>query len=165
MVPGGGIVSRPGESVALSAGEGRAGQDERPLVRPQLEQAFVGGAGILQPDDVVNLGVSGGASGEARFFDAMDVIERHGLAGTVKDRGLVHVIPEAGDAILSEFFVETAPPLARLGAGEVGKDGRARPDDADEFAAIRLLHKMIARLAGVVGGIALVGEHGRCADR
>ena len=64
VVPGGGIVSGPGEAVALSAGESRAGKDKGTIVRAQLEQAFVGGAGILQSDDVVDLRVGGGAGGE-----------------------------------------------------------------------------------------------------
>ena len=110
----------------------------------------------------MNLGVRGGAGGEARLFDAMDVIERHRLAGSVKDRGLVHVIPEAGNAILNELFVEAAPPVARLGAGEVRKDRRAGPDDADKLAAIRFLHEVVARLAGVVRGIALVRAWAMC---
>ena len=158
MVPGGGIVSGPGEAVALSAGEGRAGKDEGTLVGAQLEQAVVGGAGILQSDDVVNLGVSRGAGGETGLLDAMNIVERHGLARSVKDRGLVHVIPESGDAVFNEVLVEAAPPVARLGAGEVRKDRRARPHDADELAAVGFLHEVVARLAGVVRRVALVGD-------
>jgi hypothetical protein len=115
---------------------------------------------IFQFNDVVNLGVCSGAFGEAGFIDAMDVVERHGLAGTVEDSGFVHVIPEAGDTILNEVFIKTAPPLASLSAGEVGEDSRAGPDDADEFTAVSFLHKMIARLSGIVRSIALVGDMG-----
>ena len=117
MVPGGGIVARPGEAVALSAGESRAGKDEGTFVGAQLEQAFVGGAGIFQSDDVVNLSVSRGAGGETRFLDAMNVVERHGLAGSVEDRGLIHVIPEAGDAILERSLCRGRPTSRASGRG------------------------------------------------
>ena len=90
----------------------------------------------------------------------MNVIERHRFAGSVEDGGLVHIVPETGYAILNELFVETAPPVTRLGASEVRKDRRSRPHDADELAAIGFLHKVVARLAGIVGSIALVGDAG-----
>ena len=65
----------------------------------------------------------------------------------------------------NKLLIEAAPPFASLGAGEIGKDRGAGPDDADELAAIRILHEVIAGMAGVVGRIALVGERARCAGR
>ena len=35
----------------------------------------------------------------------------HGLGGVVEDGGLVHVVPEAGDAVVNELVVEGAPPV------------------------------------------------------
>ena len=61
MVPGGGVVAGPGGGVALAAGVAGAGEDEGALVGLELEQAFVGGAGVLHAEDVVDLGVRGGA--------------------------------------------------------------------------------------------------------
>src|SRR5689334_21500062 len=99
MVPGGGVVSGPGESVALSACESRARQDERTLVRAQFEQPLIGGTRILQSHHIVNFRMCRGTSGETGLFDTLEVIERHGFTRSVKHRRLVHVIPEAGDAI------------------------------------------------------------------
>src|SRR5712672_580213 len=134
VVPGGGIISGPGKPVALPTREGGAGQDERTLVGPQLEQALVSTARILQSNDIVNLRVRGGASRKPRLFDPVNGIQRHGFAGSVKDRGLVHIIPESGNAVLDKFFVETAPPVTGTGAREIRKDRWAGPHDADELA-------------------------------
>src|SRR5882724_1478245 len=87
----------------------------------------------------------------------MDVIEWHRLAGSIEDSGLIHVVPETGNAILHELLVQAAPPVTCLRAGEVRKDRRAGPDDADKLAAVRFLHEVVARRAGVVGGVTLVG--------
>ena len=160
MVPSGGVVSGPGEAITLASGVGSAGENERTLVGPEFEQAFEGGAGILQPDDVVNLGVRGGSCDESGPFNVVHGIQRHGLAGSVKDRGFVHVVPETGNAILNKLVVEAAPPLAGLGASEVRKNRRTRPHDTDELGAIGILHKVVARFPGVVRRVALVGGVG-----
>src|SRR5678815_5727722 len=104
-IPGGGIVAGPGEAVALSARESRAGKDKGAFVGAQLQQAVVGSAGIFQSDDVVNLSVGRVAGGEARLLDAMNVVERHRFARSIEDRGLIHVIPESGHAILNEALI------------------------------------------------------------
>src|SRR5207302_2228817 len=65
-------------------------------------------------------------------------------------------IPEPCNAVLNKLMVETSPPFSSLGTGEIRKDRRARPDDADKLASIGILHKMISRMACVVWRIALV---------
>src|SRR5216684_12230 len=99
----------------------------------------------------------GGASQEAGFFDAVNGSQGHGFAGSVKDRGLVHIVPEAGNSVLDELLVETAPPLAPRGASEIGKDRRAGPDDTDKLAAIGILYEVVPRRTGVIGDVALAG--------
>ena len=160
MVPGGGVISGPGEPVALPTRESSAGEDEGTLVGAQLEKALVSGARILKSDDIVNLRVRGGASHEAGFFDAVNGIQGHGFAGSVKDRGLVHIIPEAGNAVLDELLVETAPPVARAGACEIRKDSRPGPDDTYELAAIGILHEVVPRRTALIGGMASAGGMG-----
>ena len=157
VVPGSGIVAGPGEAVALPSCEGRAGEDEGTFVGAQFEEALIGAAGIFESNDIVNLRVRGGAGHEAGLFDAVNAIEGHSLAGSVEDRGLVHIIPEAGNAVVDEILVETAPPVAGTSAGEIWKNGGAGPDDTDEFAAVGIPYEVIAGLAGVVGRIALAG--------
>ncbi len=158
MVPGGRIIAGPGESITLAARISGAGQNKRTLVRSQFQQTFKSAAGIFQSDDVVDLGVGRRPRSEAGLFDAMHGVERHGLAGSVEDRGLVHVVPESGDAILNELMVEATPPLASLGASEIGKYRRTRPHNADELAAVGLLDEVISGMACVVGLIVLVGQ-------
>src|SRR5579862_1198075 len=158
MIPGRGIVSGPGESVALASGVGGAGQDKGTLVGPQLEQALERGARVLQPNDVVNLGVSRGARGKSGLFDAMHGIERHGLARSVENRRLVHVVPEACYTVLHEVVVKAAPPLAGLSAGEIRKHSGPGPDDADELGAIGIFHEVVSSFARIVGRITLVGN-------
>ena len=114
MVPRGEVVAGPRGGVALSAGVAGAGQHERARVGLERQQAVPGGAGVLHAVDVVDLGVHRGAGDEARFVDAVDHVVGHGLRGIAEDGGLVHVVPEAGDAVGDELLVERAPPVARL---------------------------------------------------
>ena len=95
----------------------------------------------------MNFRVCGRTSGKTGLFDAVDIIEGHSFSGSVEDCRLVHVIPEAGNSILNKLFIEPAPPVAGLGASEIGKYRRAGPHHADIFAAIGLLHKVIASRA------------------
>src|SRR5258708_8775818 len=157
MIPGCGIISGPGEAIALPARVGSSGENEGTLVGAQLEKALVSAARILQSNNIVNLGMRGGASHEAGFFDAVNGIQGHRLAGYVKNRGLVHIVPEAGNSVLDELLVETAPPFARLGASEIGKDRRAGPDDTYELAAIGVLYKVVTRGTGVIRDVAFAG--------
>src|SRR5258708_1147402 len=160
VIPGRGIISGPGKSVALPTRVCCAGEDEGTLVGTQLEKALVSAARILKSNDIVNFGMRRGASHEARLFDAVNGIQGHGFAWSVKDRGLVHIIPEAGNSILDELLVETPPPLTRAGAREVRKHRRAGPDDTYELAAIGVLYEMVARRTALIGGVALAGRMG-----
>ena len=60
------------------------------------------GARILHAEDVVNLQMICRALLEARLVDAVLHVVRHRLRGHVEDGGLIHVVPEAGNAILHE---------------------------------------------------------------
>src|SRR5262249_40914763 len=99
MVPGGGVVSGPCGGVALASGVGGVRENEGALVGLDPEQALVGGASVLHAEDVVDLEVSGGAGFKAGLGDPMLDGVRHGLSGGLEDGGLVHVVPEAGDAV------------------------------------------------------------------
>ncbi len=160
MVPGGAVVSGPGGGVALATGVAGSGEDEGALIWGESEEAVVGGAGVLHAVDVVDLEVGGGAGLEAGSGDAVLDVVRHGFGGGVEDGGLVHVVPEAGDSVVEEVFVEGSPPLAGGVLGEVGEDGGAGPDGADEGGAVGIFDEVVACGAGVVGGVAGVGEFG-----
>ena len=83
----------------------------------------------------------------------------HGLGGVGEDGGLVHVVPEAGYAVVDEVFVEGAEPGAGGGLGEVGEDGGAGPDGAYVVLAVEF-DELVAGDAAVVGVVALVGGVG-----
>src|SRR3981081_146087 len=97
---------------------------------------------------------------EARLLDAMHVVEWHGKARSIEHGRLVHVVPRTSDAILDELLIKIAPPLASLGASEVGKHRWARPHDADILAPVSGLHKMISRMAGVIRRVSLIRQAG-----
>src|SRR3954447_26776046 len=143
MIPCGSVVSRPGEAVALAARVGGARQHKRPLVRTQLEQSLVSRARIFQSDNVVDLGMRRGARGEARLFNAVDGVQGHGFIWTIEHRRLIHIVPEARNAVRDKLLVETAPPFARLRASEVGEDSGTRPDRSNKLASIWVFHKVI----------------------
>ena len=163
MVPGGAVVSGPRGCVTLASGVAGAGEDEGALVGSEFEEAFIGAAGVLHAEDVVDLEVGGGAGLEAGAVDAVLHVIGHGLGGIGEDGGLVHVVPEAGYAVVDEVFIEGAPPFAAALLGEVGEDGGAGPDGADIGGAVGIFDEVVAGFAGVVGGVA--GEVGRCGGR
>ena len=98
----------------------------------------------------MDLQVGRGALAEAGFVDPMLYVVGHGLARTIEDRRLIHVVPEAGDAILNEVLEQTAPPLPCLRLGKVGKNRRPRPNLAHVDGAVRVLHKVVPRDPRVV---------------
>src|SRR5258708_26870574 len=100
MVPGRGVIPGPGEAVALSSRVSRPGQHKWTLIGPEFQQALEGGAGILESDNVVNLGMRRGAAHETWLVDAVNATERHGHARAAEDRRFVHVVPESGNARL-----------------------------------------------------------------
>src|SRR3954451_211780 len=121
MIPRRRVVAGPGEAVTLAPGKGGAGQNEWPLIGPELQQALESCSGILQAEDVVNLRMRRCTGCKSGLFDAMHGIERHCFARTVKDCRLIHVVPESGDAISHEIRIEAAPPFAGLRTREVRK--------------------------------------------
>src|ERR1700674_725784 len=97
---------------------------------------------------------------KARLRDTVLRIERHGLGRRLKNRGLVHVVPETGDACCHEIAVQSPPPSTRVAAGEIGKYRGAGPDLADVERAIRPLEEMVAGDAAIIGRISLTRRRG-----
>ena len=116
MVPGGAVVSGPGGGVALASRVGGAGEDEGALVGLELEEAFVGGAGVLHAEDVVDLEVGGGAGFEAGLGDAVQDVVGHGFGGDWKTAGSFMSFQKPATPSL-RTFVEGAPPIAGWSAG------------------------------------------------
>ena len=158
MIPRTGIVACPGDRESLASRVGRTGQDKRPQVRVDFQQALVGRPRILHAIDIVNFKMAGGARPKSRFVDPMLNAVRHRQVGGLKDRGLVHVVPKARDTFRHEVLVESAPPLPCLLSGEVRKDGESRPHSSYVRRAIRILNEMIPGRAGVIRSIAGVGD-------
>src|SRR5258708_23934270 len=123
MIPDRDVVTGPSRRVTLSAGVGRAGQYKWPFIRESLQQSFGSGADIFQAEYIVYRQVRQ----RAAVVQAMPHVERHGFAGGQKDRRLVHIVPETGDAHVREILVQAAPPIARAGQCEIAKDAVAWP--------------------------------------
>ncbi len=154
VIPGGAVVASPGDGVALASGVAGTRHHKRPLVRPQRKLTLLGGAGVLHTKNVVDLKVGRGALAEAGFVDPMLDVVWHRLARAIENRRLIHVVPEAGDAILNEILEESAPPLPCLRLGKVGKDRGPRPNLAHVDRAVRVLHKVVPRNPRVIRRVA-----------
>src|SRR5579859_337204 len=120
MIPGSRVVACPCCRVSLASRICSAGQYEGPDIRPQCELSLECGSRILHPIHIVDLAMCGGASRESRLVNPVNDRVRHRLQ-RVENGGLIHVVPEAIDASLSEVLVETAPPDPRLLLREIGK--------------------------------------------
>ena len=142
--------------VALQSGVAGAGDHERPLVGPQGQKAFSGGAGHQGAVGVVDLGVPPRL---ARPPAGMDHVVGH--RGPVRDeeRRLVHVAPDAGHPGIGEDPLVLAPPLARLGVGEVGEGAHAGPDGVVVLLPVPRLAVQILLPAVGVDGVVLVHLH------
>ena len=78
--------------------------------------------------------------------------------GGLEDRGLVHVVPDAGHAHVEQDLVQPAPPVAGRRLAEVREDAVVgvplrlrRPHRRLVDRAVGVLHEVIAGEAGVVG--------------
>src|SRR5439155_797823 len=98
------VVAGPGHRVALPAGIARAGHHERPQAWTELLQPLERRAAVLHAVDVVQLGMARRSGRETVALDPVDRAERHRLGRRVEDRRLVHVVPEAGDAVSGEVL-------------------------------------------------------------
>src|SRR5579859_5897437 len=108
-------------------------------------------AGVLHSVDIVNRSMV-----ERRaVIQAMDNIERHGFCGGEEDRGLVHIVPEAGDAHVHEILVKTSPPITRAGKRKIRKDAVARPDFSNVHRAVRILDEDVLPDPRIVGNVAV----------
>src|SRR5580698_9491446 len=83
-------------------------------------------------------------SREARLIDMMYNIFGYGFGLCIEDRGLIHVIPKALDAVAIQISIERAPPGTCLLAREVWKDARTRPYTTGINRTIRILNEVIA---------------------
>src|SRR6187402_195437 len=158
VVPRGTVIARPGCSIALATGVARACQHEGTLIGSQREKALVGTAGVLHAVDVVDLRVGRSPLRKSRLVNTVLYVVRHGLARNTKDRRLVHIVPETGDAHGGEVLVERAPPCACRGLREVGKDRRPWPYLSNEGRTIRILHELVTSGAAVIGSVASVRQ-------
>src|SRR5882762_5937350 len=132
MVPDGDVVTGPSRRVTLSAGISCTSQHKWPFIRAQLQQSFLSGADIFHAKNIVYRQVRQCGA----VVQAMPHVERHGFAGSQKDRRLVHVVPETSDAHVREILVQPAPPIARAGQREIAKDAVAGPHRADKSGTV-----------------------------
>src|SRR5215212_4504991 len=156
VLPPGGVVSRPLHGVALQSGVAGAGDHERTLVGTQGKEAFTGGAGHEGAVGVVDLGVPPGL---ARPSAGVDHVVRHRGPIRDKERRLVHVAPDPCHSCVGENTLVLAPPLARLGVGEVREGAHAGPDGIVVLIPIARLAVQVFVPAICIDGVVLVHFH------
>jgi hypothetical protein len=154
VVPLGGVVACPCCGVAMAADEVGACEDER---------AFVG-IGALDADlralcheHAVDVVVSGVCAGREVAAAGVEVVFGHGLGGDVEDGWLVHVVPDAVDAVCHEVHIEAGPPLHGLGSRVVGEDALSGPDLAVVDRAVGSLDPVVSCLALVKDAVSGLG--------
>ncbi len=77
----------------------------------------------------------------------MPAVQRHRMVRAVKDARLVHVVPDAVDALGHERPVQPGPPGARLRPRVIREIARPRPHFTRVPAARRLVDPVVARRA------------------
>src|SRR5580704_1260330 len=150
VVPGAAVVSRPGRGEALPARIRSPGKHERTRVWRQVQQAFIGGAGIFHSIHVVNLKVACRTFREPRFINAVLGLDRHCFRRREKNRRFIHVVPEARYALRHKLAIEPAPPSARTLLSEIREDRRARPHSPHIEGTIGVFEEMISRHSTLV---------------
>src|SRR6266851_10504191 len=85
VVPGAAVVSRPGSGEALPARVCSPGKYKGTRVWRQVQQAFIGRAGIFHSIHVVNLKVTCSTFGEPRLLNAVLGLNRHCFRRREKD--------------------------------------------------------------------------------
>src|SRR6476620_9947463 len=123
MIPRGHVVAGPGGGVALGSRVGGPRQHKWPLVALQFAQPFVGGARVLHPEHVVN----GAMIQRSTVVEAVPRLKRHGLVRALKDRRLIHVVPEARNTYGHKILIKLAPPIANPRQSKIRKYTVARP--------------------------------------
>src|SRR5258706_6806584 len=171
MLPAADVVAGPDGGVALDTGVAGTGQHEGTLRGTLPPRPVEAGARPLHAVGVVKAPVRQG--GTLRALGPVPGVQRQRRAGgriavrrqAIRQRRLVHVVPDAGDASLQQHALTLAPPGSDLRAAKVWEGAVARPDDAGEERAIGAPHEVVARQPLAerrVGGIHL---HPRIEDR
>ena len=158
MVPTAAIVPCPRCRISLAPGIGCPRQYERAGIRIERSKPLERCPRVLQAINRVNLSVACGARHEARFVDTMHNVLRHGPCWRLKDGRLVHIVPEAVNAAVTQIAIKRTPPRTSLLAREVWKHTGAGPDSTCVNRPVRILHKMVPCNAAVVSEIALPGK-------
>src|ERR1700690_4207371 len=153
MVPRTGVVTGPGCRVTLPACVRGPREHKWPQIRIEFEQALIRGARILHAVDIVNFQVVCGTWPESRLIDAMLYVVRHRQIWSMKNGGLIHVVPKARDPFCHKILIQSAPPLPARLLCELRKNRRPWPDCPDIRRAVRVLHKMVTSHTGVVWGV------------
>ena len=194
VAPPGGIVALPHAAIAVSAHKAGAAEQQEALAAVIPAEALGSGAGHVSAVEVVDLVVADGLAvhfvveaavvlhvvgraveGVLQGKGAVDVqvliaqLVRHGkglgnaLLG-VEQRRLVHVVPEALDALVHQLAVFAAEPGAHVLPQEIREVAAARPHRTHKGLAVGLLHKVVLLQAHVAGVIALQLLHARIDD-
>ncbi len=164
LLPAAGVVSGPHRGVVSDSREPRAGQHEGPAPVGVLEER-AGGPALLVAVEVAHVLVGDALLGARRvgLDDVREVLPAQRQDGAAQPqvaspaRGLVHVVPDAGDAGLEQRAVLLAPPGAHLLAVEVRKRRVSGPDPEGEGRAVLAAAEDVPLEAVAVDGI--VGIH------
>ena len=83
----------------------------------------------------------------------------------IGQRWLVHVVPDAGDALFEQCSVQVPPPGAHLALRVIGKDTGSRPDIADEEFPVLVTTEVIVLQALLIHRILFINFCTRINDR
>src|SRR5207248_7787617 len=83
----------------------------------------------------------------------------------IGQRRLVHVVPDAGDALFEQRSLQVPPPGAHLVLGVIGKDACSRPDIANEESPVLVTTEVIVLQALLIHRIVFVNFRARINDR
>jgi hypothetical protein len=158
VLPRGGIVTRPNRGMALYAGIAGARENERSPIRRSQQGPVVGSLGHRRAIEIMERSVRRAITPDLagliwlryRLEVWVEVLTCLGqrLTRRVKERRLVHVVPNARQAQLLKCGLLLRPPVPHRGIEKIGKEGLARPDLANEIAAsIARFHKGSASTA------------------
>ena len=188
------VVAHPDAAVAVHPNRRRTGVHQNALVRLQSVERLARRAGHVIAEQVVYLVVAHpaflrvvveklvvalvvgqlrhlvlelevGVDVQIHLAVGVDVLE--GLLQRllrIEDRRLVHIVPEALDALIQQHFIVVAEPAARVGVEHIGEVDAPRPDARHEGLAVLLRAEIAVLDAFLVDVVARLDLDARVDD-
>ena len=187
--PPGLVIAIPDAAVAVGANARSPAEKQHPVVRVQRLKGLPGGTGHIGAVEVVDLLMADHLSLhlvidapiilEAVGQSQQLVLQRKELVqievdalagrqlvqhrpeppGRIEDGRLVHIVPEAFNALVHQCLIPLAKPPPGLLLEKVREVDQARPDSAHEVLPLGVLAEVAAGLAALIGRVAGLDLH------